>query len=433
VRGEDWILRFIPSDQQAEAKALCKQQVGQQRGGSYTKAFIDCDGRLREVEWFHQDLVDNESRPTGILCIGRDVTELQSARHELLAAEQRYRAVLETAVNPIILMGEDCIIETVNSATESLFGYRREELIGQNVRILMPEPYASRHDGYVENYQRTGRRKIIGIGREAVARRKDGTVFPIDLSVGEVRLPDGRRFFTGIIRDLTARKQLEDQILRVSEEEQHRIGRDIHDDLCQQLAAIACLAKVVLQRVAGSDEGASEDLAEVVRLLTQANQRAREMSRGLVPVVLDSDGLMSALSDLARATQKIFRITCTFDSDPPVQVRDERTAVQLYRIAQEAVANSVKHSGADRLEIRLTELNDHILLSICDNGRGIPDHSAKEGTGMGLLTMSGRARMMGGDLSIENLELGGTLVTCSIPTPPSQENMSDQLRHQTRR
>ena len=191
-----------------------------------------------------------------------DIAKLEAA---LKASEQRAQAIVETAVNAIITMNEERLIETVNSATERIFGYTREELIGQNIRILMPQPYRDRHDKYVKEYLNTGVKRIIGVGREAVGQRKDGTIFPIDLSVGEAILPDGRRVFTGIIRDLTGRKELEEKILKISEEEQHRIGQDIHDDLCQQLAAIGCLAKVAHQQLEKSGSPEAENLREIVR------------------------------------------------------------------------------------------------------------------------------------------------------------------------
>lgn len=420
VRGHDWVDEFIPEQHRGEAHKLCRGRVGQERAEVHTKPFLSLDKGLRHIEWFHTDLRDASGVPQGILCIGRDVTELQSARSALAEAEQLNRAVLETAVNAIIIINEQRVIESVNTSTERLFGYHREELIGHNVNLLMPEPYASRHDGYVENYKRTGRRKIIGIGREAVAKRKDGSLFPIDLSIGEVVLPGGRRLFTGIIRDLTERKQLEEKILRISEEERHRIGQDIHDDLCQQIAAIGCLARVAQQRLSKTGTAGEPELQEIVSLLTAANQRAREMARGLLPIVLDAGGLGAALADIARGTRDIFNIACHFESDPPVEVTDSATATQLYRIAQEAVANAVKHSQATQLDLRLSEHDGFLTLSIRDNGRGIPDHSPGSGTGMGLLTMSRRARMMGGDVSVENHPQGGTLVTCSIPTPPAR-------------
>jgi two-component system sensor kinase FixL len=344
-----------------------------------------------------------------------DSTEsMVELRAALDACERRVHGILETAVNAIITINARGVIETVNEATVRIFGYTREEMVGQNVSLLMPSPYREQHDQYLDNYHRTGERKIIGIGREALAQRKDGSLFPIDLSVGQVELPQGR-IYTGIIRDLSDRKALEEKILTISEEEQSRIGQDIHDDLCQQLAAIGCLAKVVYQRLTASNVPEALQLAEITRLITQANARAREMSRGLMPVVLDSEGLMAALADLASSTERIFRVSCPFRCDPPVQVGDNKMATQFYRIAQEAVANAIKHSRADRIEIGLALSQGMITLSIRDNGIGIPDHSPSKGTGMGLLTMSHRARMMGGTLSVEPDRFGGTIVRCTAP------------------
>lgn len=333
---------------------------------------------------------------------------------ELEASQMRVHGILETAVNAIITISERGIIETVNAAAERIFGYTREEMIGQNVSMLMPTPYREQHDAYLANYRHTGQPKVIGIGREAIGRRKDGSTFPLDLSVGEVKLPTGR-IFTGIIRDLTDRRKLEEKILSISEEEQARIGRDIHDDLCQQLAAIGCLTKVVYQRLTASNSPEALQLAEIARLITSANVRAREMSRGLIPVVLDAAGLMAALADLASSTERIFRISCPFRCDLPVEVADNKTATQLYRIAQEAVANAIKHSHAERIEISLELEDGMIVLTIRDNGRGMPEGDVRQGSGLGLLTMNHRARMIGGTLTIMPDPLGGTVVQCHAP------------------
>lgn len=415
VEGRDWIETFIPPDHRAAAAFLCRGNVGGDRSRSHVKPLMLRDGGQRFVEWFHSDVKDDHGHITGILCIGRDVTELQTTRDALVASENRSSAVLETAVNAIITMSEQRLIETVNSATERIFGYAREEMVGQNIRMLMPQPYRDKHDGYVKSYLETGVKKIIGIGREAVGQRKDGTVFPMDLSVGEAKLPDGRRVFTGIIRDLTDRKELEEKILQISEEEQHRIGQDIHDDLCQQLAAIGCLAKVAHQQLQKSGSPEAESLEEIVRLVTQSNVRARQMSRGLMPVVLDAAGLMAALEELAKGTERIFRVSCPFRCEKPVQVPDNKMATQLFRIAQEAVANAIKHSHAERIEISLVEDDGRVLLNIRDNGVGIPDNVSGKSTGMGLLTMTHRARMLGGMLTIEHDDFGGTVVRCSVP------------------
>lgn len=418
VRGQDWVDLFIPEKSRDEVRQLCRSGAGELPRGVHVQPILTKGGESRMVEWFHTDLRGDDGAVSGLLCIGRDVTELTKAREALASSEQLSQAVMDTAVNAIITINEDRVIESVNPATERLFGYSREEMIGKNVKLLMPEPYKHRHDGYVEGYLKTGVKKIIGIGREVVAQKKDGGMFPIDLSVGEAMLPNGKRVFTGIIRDLSDRKALEEKILQISEEEQNRIGRDIHDDLCQQLAAIGCLAKVAekgLSKTCSPEQ--VEPLKEIVKLISQANARAREMSRGLVPVVLDSDGLMAALFDLAKSTERIFEVACPMRCDPPVQVNDHQVATQLFRVAQEAVANAVKHSGAERVEMVL-ELDDgHYQLSIRDNGSGISEHAAGSSKGMGLLTMQHRARMIGGVLSIEHDEFGGTLVQCRVPIP----------------
>ncbi len=348
--------------------------------------------------------------------LSNNKTELEQAREALHESEELQRGILNTAVNAIITISERGIIQTVNPATERMFGYKKEELIGQNVSKLMPKPYREHHDGYLSRYRETGEKKIIGIGREVVAMRKDGSVFPVDLSVGEVLLSSGR-VFTGIIRDISDRKDLEQQILDISEGEQQRIGQDIHDDLCQQLAAIGCLSQVVQQRLKQSGSADARNMEEIMRLLSQANARAREMARGLVPVVLESEGLMSALSEMASGTEKVFRVSCPFRCDRPVLLQDNKVATQLYRIAQEAVGNAIKHSQADRIEILLSAADDKIILRIRDNGIGIPDHAPGRGTGLGLLTMSHRARMIGGKVTVEPDPYGGTEVQCVIPVP----------------
>ena len=346
----------------------------------------------------------------------KNMTELEQTREALHESEELHRGILNTAVNAIITISERGLIQTVNPATERMFGYRSEELIGQNVSILMPGPYREHHDGYLSRYRKTGEKKIIGIGREVVARRKDGSVFPVDLSVGEVLLTNSR-VFTGIIRDISDRKDLEQKILDISEGEQQRIGQDIHDDLCQQLAAIGCLSQVVHQRLKQGGSGDARNMEEIMRLLSQANARAREMARGLVPVVLESEGLMSALAKMASGTEKVFRVSCPFRCERPVLLQDNKVATQLYRIAQEAVGNAIKHSHADRIEVSLSASADKIILRIRDNGIGIPDHAPGRGTGLGLLTMSHRARMIGGNVTVEPDPYGGTEVQCVIPMP----------------
>ena len=130
----------------------------------------------RSIDWFHKPTHGEDGAWVGLICLGHDVSDSERIRDELFASEERAQGVLATAVNAIITISERGVIETVNAATERIFGYDREEMIGKNVSMLMPTPYRERHDGYMDTYKQTGERKIIGIGREVVAMRKDGRV-----------------------------------------------------------------------------------------------------------------------------------------------------------------------------------------------------------------------------------------------------------------
>jgi PAS domain S-box-containing protein len=143
-------------------------------------------------------------------------SDQRSSGQALLDGEARLRGVVDSAVDGIITINELGIIESINVAGVRTFGYSREELIGQNVKLLMPEPYLAEHDSYLANYRNTGKRKIIGIGREVMGRRKDGSTFPVDLAVSEVHLGD-RRLFTGIVRDITERKEAERALVTAKE------------------------------------------------------------------------------------------------------------------------------------------------------------------------------------------------------------------------
>ncbi|MGB7767776.1 MAG: PAS domain S-box protein [Verrucomicrobiia bacterium] len=340
------------------------------------------------------------------------------ARHRQAASAlrdsaERLRAILETAVEGIITIDERGLIESFNLAAERIFGYQAKEVIGRNVSVLMPSPHREQHDAYLGNYLRTGHAKIIGIGREIVARRKNGRVFPMDLSVSEVRLAD-RRLFTGFIRDITERKQLEKEILEISEREQRRIGQDLHDGLCQHLAGIELMSQVLEQKLVRRSKAAAARAGDIAKNVRDAISHTRLLARGLSPVTLESEGLMSALHELAMNTEEIFRVTCRFDCNPPVLVRDYPAATHLFRLAQEAVSNAIKHGKAKRILIRLKEERGRMALSIIDNGSGFPTQIPKS-KGMGLRIMQSRAGMIGGTLSIERNAGGGASVTVAAP------------------
>jgi two-component system sensor kinase FixL len=352
----------------------------------------------------------------------RTRTQRQQSGSALRDSAERLRAILETAVEGIITIDEHGIIESFNLAAERIFGYPAKEVIGKNVSLLMPSPHREQHDSYLGNYLHTGHAKIIGIGREIVARRKNGSVFPMDLSVSEVRLAD-RRLFTGFIRDITERKRLEKEILEISEREQRRIGHDLHDGLCQQLAGIELMSQVLEQKLARRSKAAAGRAGDIAKNVREAISQTRLLARGLSPITLESEGLMSALQELALSTEKIFRVACRFECDPPVLVSDYPAATHLFRLAQEAVSNAIKHGRAKRILIRLKEERGRMILSIIDNGSGFPAHILKS-KGMGLRIMQSRAGMIGGTLAFERNAGGGASVTVTAPNTTDRQKTS---------
>jgi two-component system, LuxR family, sensor kinase FixL len=306
----------------------------------------------------------------------------------------------------------------MNPAAEQLFGWQAAEMIGQNIKLLMPAPYREEHDTYLSNYVRTGQARIIGLGREVVGQRKDGSLFPMDLAVSEVRL-EHRRLFTGFIRDITERKRLEREVLEISERERQRIGQDLHDGLCQQLAAIELMSQVLEQKLTPRSKPAAARAGEIARYVRETISQTRLLARGLSPVTLESEGLLSGLLELAGNTEKMFGVPCRFESSGEVRVREAAVATHLYRIAQEAVSNAIKHGKAGRLVIGLQRLSDRTVLTISDNGRGFPQ-GAPASSGMGLRIMQYRAGMIGGTLSFQRNRKRGVTVHCWVPNNPAR-------------
>jgi two-component system, LuxR family, sensor kinase FixL len=326
-------------------------------------------------------------------------------------AEAKAQAILETTVDGIITIDEFGRIISFNSAAERIFLYTADEVIGQNVRVLMPEPYKEEHDGYIRSYRESGRRAIIGIGREVTGLRKDGTTFPMDLAVSEVNL-SGRRIFTGIIRDITVRRQLEKEILAISDQERRRIGQDLHDGLGQMLTGIGLISRNLARRLDASGQPEAEEVAEIARLVREADEMARNLARGLVPVELEDTGLRNALIRLAAASGKLLGITCTVEDSGSIHIPETAVANHLYRIAQEAVSNAVRHGEARNVTISLVQGREHLRLRIVDDGKGFPDVPPDDG-GMGIRIMHYRARIIGASLEIRPAPNGGTMVICT--------------------
>lgn len=450
---------------------------------------------------------------------------------------ERNRAILDAAVDAIVTIDENGVIVSSNPATERIFGYCENELLGRNVKMLMPTPYREEHDDYLARYRKTGEAHVIGIGREVKGRRKDGSIFPVDLAVGRV---DHLGFYIGIMRDISARKQIEEsarrdhefaerllatvqniilvldcegrivrynsffeqisgvaleevegadwfdtflpesdrvrirelfqqsavsdavrgsinsivtksgerreiewyasplcendgsvialvccgtdvterlrlerEVYRASEEERIRIAQDLHDGLGSFLTGIGYLAGALSANLRHGKEVSAEDTDLIVENINDAIHQARALARGLHGISDQPNGLHGALKKLVAWVRTTTKIKCRFSaSDSYIAIADSIVANHVYRIAQEAVNNAVRHSGATQLTLRIeTAADNGLVLSVLDNGCGF-DPATLPDRGIGLHTMKYRSKAIGARLSITRRKSGGTRVKC---------------------
>jgi PAS domain S-box-containing protein len=322
-------------------------------------------------------------------------------------------AILDTSAALVVVLDRRGRIVRFNRACEQTTGWSAAEVKGRpfwnlflvpdeldSVKAVFDSLNSGRSPQRHENYWRTrqGERRLIAWSNSALVE-EDGTVEYV-ISIGI---------------DITERRRLEQEILHISELEQRRIGQDLHDGLCQHLAATELMSEILAQKLLKQSKANATRASEITRHVRDAIGQTRLLARGLSPVVLESEGLMSALQELAANTEKMFRIACEFTCAAPVLIHDHTVATHLYRIAQEAVSNAIRHGKARRVRISLEPAEDRIVLTIRDDGAGLGKDLAKA-KGMGLRIMQYRAGMIGGSLTVQDELAGGASVSCSIQT-----------------
>ncbi|MFA5951608.1 MAG: PAS domain S-box protein [Hyphomicrobium sp.] len=276
---------------------------------------------------------DASERVTGLAGINTDITARKRAEIALRESEARLRAIIDNAIDGIIAIDERGEVQSVNPAVERIFGYSSQDVIGQNVRLLMPEPYWSGHDTYIRDYLKTGQAKIIGIGREVVGRRKNGSTFPLDLGITEVS-QGARRLFIGFVRDITERKQ--------SEDTQRLLLREINHRVKNTLVIVQAMAEQTMRKsrdpshFVDSFRGRLHALSRAHNMLTQENWTGVN--------------LQSLIRDqLLIGSEQDQRISC---SGPPIDLQP-RAAVHLGLVLHELGTNAHKYGALKVPEGRL--------------------------------------------------------------------------------
>ncbi|MHB8108944.1 MAG: sensor histidine kinase [Syntrophorhabdaceae bacterium] len=343
------------------------------------------------------------------------VVEVKIGEDALKESESQMRALLEAIPDLMFQVDSSGIILGLHVGNFTTLKNVAREFLRRSVyeisdkEKLLPRRLLDQAMAYVRQAISTGKAQIyeqhLDLGSEA-------TDFEVRIVMS------GSNKALGIVRDTTRRKRLEREILEISGREQRRIGQDLHDSLCQHLAGIGFMSKVLERKTATSQPIRSEDVNEIVELLDQAITLTRGFARGLNPVRLEADGLMMALIELASNVEKLFGVRCTFTCTKEVLLSDNAVASHVYRIAQEALNNAIKHGKADNIVIKMKPEGESWILTIEDNGIGISS-TQSQGKGMGLNIMQYRASMIGAVIEIRSPDSGGTVIKCTFSNKPA--------------
>lgn len=338
--------------------------------------------------------------------------------------------IVMSATDAMISINVEGLIQTANPATEEMFGYTQDELIGRNVSILMPSPIREQHDGFIRRFRQTGKPHIMGTSREVNCRRKDGSIFPASVNISQV---DHLGLFTGILHDVSQRRALQLHVLEISSEEHRKIGHELHDGIQQELTGFSLMIGALLNNLralainknrssTGPDslDKAIEIAEKLGEGLSRATARVRQLSHGIMPVQVDPSGLRAALHELAQQTSLVPGVHCRLTCDQSIMLPDNTTATNLYRIVQEAITNALRHSHASDIDISLEISELSSTLTIADNGKGfdlqqIQNELRGQTDRLGLRTMEYRANTIGGELYIDSQTNMGTRVVCVLP------------------
>ncbi len=311
----------------------------------------------------------------------------------------------------LCIAGTDGYFKRLNPAWENTLGWTLKELQGKPfLEFVHPDDRAVTL-AEVDRLAQGGRT----IGFENRYRCKDGAYKWLQWNANSLR---ARRQIYAIARDVTPHKNLEREILVTSDREKERLGRELHDGLCQNLAGIAALSAALSRKLAVSAESGAVEAAGITRLLNEAIGHARDLARGLHQVGLEHLGLAAVLEAFAANVRALFPVSCTFQCNRPSLGLDPEVETHLYRIAQEAVSNAITHGRGKRIKISLSFRNRRGVLSIRDDGVGISKKSLA-GISIGMHSMAYRSRSIGGALQVRRLAPRGTEVTCAFRLPPN--------------
>jgi PAS domain S-box-containing protein len=335
-----------------------------------------------------------------------EIAERRRAETALKESEERFRLFMNNSPTVAFIKDPQGRYLYVNPAFEQRFGF---PVLGKTARDLFPAETAAR----LEESDQAVLAADKSLEFFEVLYLPDGKAsywlnfrFPL-------RDGSGHSFVGGVSVDITERRNLERQLLEISDREQARIGQDLHDGLCQLLVSATFDCNLLERQLADQGRPEASETRQIAGILDEAITQARQVARGLYPVKLEANGLISALEELASNISLRFKVQCTVECPHPVKLGSNATATHLYRIAQEAVNNAVRHGRPGKIRIRVNSTDEKLELAVSDDGLGMPAQPGQNG--MGLHIMDYRTRAIGGCFRVQSRDGGGTVISCSLP------------------
>ena len=383
------------------------------------------NGALRTVVSKTKFELNSAGRRCGLFGIVHDVTDAKQTEIDLQKSERQLRMITDSVPVMIAYVDLEYRYQFNNALYELNFNMSRQEMKGRHVsEFVGKDVFAIAKP----NLDRAFRGLPTSFEQKLVFAK--GVYQTLDIRM----VPDfdlDKRVVGAfvLLLDITERRNLEREILDVATDQQSRIGQDLHDGTGQELTGIGMVADALLHKLTRRDAEEAEIAGKLCRGIKRALQQVRSVARGLNPVDVSPQGLVSGLTEMARSVEDLYGVNCQLICQANLNIPDNLLANQLFRIAQEATTNACKHSGATEVVIQFTGDQKEVVLSVSDNGCGIKDidHLFKEqNKGMGLRSIQYRARMIDAALSFSNRETGGTHVSCHVIFDPQEFNRENE-------
>ena len=431
-------LSLVHPEDAARVKDGLARALAGERAVSQVSRIVRPDGTIRYLHTQEEVILDERGKPWRLVGAAQDITERRVAELRLRESEARFRAVFERAALGIGLIDLQGRFLSVNSALQEMLGYGEEEFRGKRIDELS---HADDRKRDLELFREVASGRRESYQMEKRYQRKNGRYLWCRMTSSLVQDPEGRPFYAvGMIEDITQRKEAEmqlqesekklrhlaSQLMSAQEDERKRISRELHDELGQALLVLKLQARGIKKELPPNEQHLHEECEGVLTNLDEVVDKVRRLSHDLSPMIVEDLGLSAALQHLIGEFCKHNRLECDFQEIDLDDLFPVEAQVAIYRIFQECLTNIGKHSQASRMAVSMDRRPDRVSFLIRDNGKGYEAEAWRRGRGLGLVAMEERARMVGGDLSVQSGKGQGASISFEIPYSSKKRQKSSQ-------